>query len=90
MSTLACFTKRAKCMTLSVLETSLPSHDTLALDISALNLCLEASLVNHVRELNSPWLHGAQWGVEVSRDICVLPPHIRTHEPSHPNWAIQS
>ena len=33
-STLACFTKVAKCMTLSVLETSLPmqrSHDTLAL-----------------------------------------------------------
>ena len=32
------FTKHAKCMTLSVLETSLPmqrSHDTLTLDISA-------------------------------------------------------
>ena len=37
-STLGCFTNRAKCMTLSVLETSLPmqrSHDTLALGISA-------------------------------------------------------
>ena len=37
-STHACFTKHAKFMTLSVLETSLPmqrSHDTLALDISA-------------------------------------------------------
>ena len=35
---LACSTKRAKCMTLSVLETSLPmqrSHGTLALGISA-------------------------------------------------------
>ena len=35
-STHACFTKRAKCMTLSVLETSLPmqrSHDTLAFGI---------------------------------------------------------
>ena len=41
-STLACFTKDAKCMTLSILETSLPmqrSHDTLALDISAQNWC---------------------------------------------------
>ena len=37
-STLVCFTKHAKCMTLSGLEISLPrqrSHDTLALDISA-------------------------------------------------------
>ena len=37
-STHACFTKCAKCMTLSVLDASLPiqrSHDTLALDISA-------------------------------------------------------
>ena len=44
-STLGCFTNRAKCMTLSVLETSLPmqrSHDTLA-----------ASLVNCMKELNS-------------------------------------
>ena len=35
-STHACFTKRANCMTLSVLETSLPmqrSHDTLAFGI---------------------------------------------------------
>ena len=49
-SSLACITKHAKCMTLSVLDTSLPmqqSYDTLALDISALNWCLKASLVNH-------------------------------------------
>ena len=40
-STLTCFTKRAKCITLSVLETSLPmqrSHDTLVLDIFCLKL----------------------------------------------------
>ena len=42
-STHACFTKRAKCMTLSVLETSLPmqrSHDTLAFGIWTKNWCL--------------------------------------------------
>ena len=47
-STLACFTKRAKCMTLSVLETSLPmqrSHDTLTLDIYAQNWCAEQNVI---------------------------------------------
>ena len=44
-STLACFTKRTKCMILSILETSLPrqkSHDTLAPGIS-----VEAGVQNH-------------------------------------------
>ena len=46
-ATLACFTKRAKCMTLSILETSLPrqrSHASLAFSIKAKNRCTVASL----------------------------------------------
>ena len=47
---LACSTKRAKCMTLSVLETSLPmqrSHDTLAFGIWTKNWCLESERGMH-------------------------------------------
>ena len=74
-STLPCFTKHAKCMTLSVLETSLSlkrSHDTLASGISAKNWCLEviAKDLHHWltawgSSFHSQQLHGTQWEIDV-------------------------
>ena len=63
-STFACFTKHAKCMTLSILETSLPrqrSHDTLASGISAKNWCL-ASFIT----MSGLWLSGYKFSASSS------------------------
>ena len=71
-------------MTLSVLETSLPmqrSHDTLAFGIWTKNWCLEASLVNCVRELNS--------AVTLGKIFCKQTTSIflsRKHTISRMNW----
>ena len=74
-STIACVTKHAKCMTLSILEAILPrqrSHDTLAFSTWAKNWCVVAFLVCNYKGLLVWQLHSAQVGIELLRDQCVV------------------
>ena len=72
--TLACFTKHAKYMTLSILETSLPklsNHDMRnhASGISSQNWCLE---IHHLCVTARDFSLAPKWGMNLLQDLCAV------------------